>query len=94
MLTEDMKDLCEKILELRKERGDLMNHLAQETQDRSEAVAGLCKQFAHRRVTKARRAKHERLTFLHHLKRTVSAERRAVQSDLAGVRKAWAGRAA
>jgi hypothetical protein len=94
MLTDDMKNLCGEILALRNERDDLMNHLARESRDRSQAVAGLCTQFANMRAAMGRRTKNERVSFLHNLKRTVSAERRAVQSDLAGVRKAWAGRAA
>ena len=94
MLTDDMTHLCGEILALRNERDDLMNHLARESRDRSQAVAGLCGQFASMRAAMGRRTKHERMSFLHNLKRTVAAERRAVQSDLAGVRRVWAGRAA
>ena len=94
MLTDDMTKLCGEILALRRNRGDLINHLARESRDRSQSVAGLCGQFAGMRAAMARRTKSERLSFLHNLKRTVAAERRALQSDLAGVRRVWAGRAA
>ena len=94
MLTDDMTKLCGEILALRHNRDDLMNHLARESRDRSKSVAGLCGQFASTRAAMARRTKSERLSFLHNLKRTIAAERRAVQSDLAGVRRVWAGRTA
>jgi hypothetical protein len=94
MLTDDMKHLCGEILALRNNRDDLMNHLARESRDRSKAVAGLCGQFASMRAAMGRRTKSERMSFLNNLKRTVAAQQRAVQSDLAGVRRIWAGRAA
>lgn len=94
MLTDDMTRLCGEIVALRNNRDDLMNHLAHESRDRGKAVAGLCAQFASTRAAMARRTKNERNSFLHNLKRVVAAERRAVQSDLTGVRRAWAGRAA
>jgi hypothetical protein len=94
MLTDDMTHLCGEILALRNDRDDFMNHLALESRDRSQSVARLCGQFASIRAAMARRTKSERIAFLHNLKRTVAAGRRAVQSDLAGVRKVWAGRAA
>jgi len=94
MLTDDMTRLCGEILALRHNRDDLMNHLARESRDRSQSVAGLCGQFASMRAAMAQRTKSERLLFLQNLKTTVAAGQRAVQSDLAGVRRAWAGRAA
>jgi hypothetical protein len=94
MLTDDMTRLCGEILALRNNRDDLMNHLARESRDRSQSVAELCGQLASMRAAMARRTKGERISFLHNLNRTVASARSAVQSDLAGVRRVWAGRAA
>ncbi len=94
MLTDDMTRLCGEILAVRDNRDDLMNHLAHESRDRRQSVAGLCAQFASMRAAMARRTKSERISFLNNLKRMVAAQRRAMQSDLTGVRRVWAGRAA
>lgn len=94
MLTDDMTRLCAEIVALRNNRDDLMNHLAHESRDRSQSVAGLCAQFTSMRAAMARRTKNERISFLNNLKRMAAAERRALQSDLTGVRRAWTGRAA
>jgi hypothetical protein len=40
----------------------------------------------------AKRTKNERLAFLNNLKRSVGAERRDMRDDLAGARRAWAGK--
>jgi len=94
MLTDDMTHLCVEIRALRSNRDELMNHLARESRDRRRSVASQCEQFASRRAAMARGTKSQRISFLQNLKRTIAAERHAMQTDLAGVRKAWAGRAA
>jgi hypothetical protein len=93
MLTDDMTRLRDEILVLRADRGNLMNHMAQESRDRKQSVAGLCGQFASMRVGMARRTKSERQSFLQNLKRAIAAQQSAMQSDLAGVRSVWTGRA-
>jgi hypothetical protein len=40
----------------------------------------------------AKQTKHVRLTFLDNLKRSVGALRKDMTDDLAGARKAWAGK--
>jgi hypothetical protein len=52
----------------------------------------LCAHFGRVRATMAKRTKNERLTFLNNLKRSVGAEQRDLRNDLAGARRAWAGK--
>jgi hypothetical protein len=40
----------------------------------------------------ANRTKSERLAFLNGVKRSVGAQRREMRNDLAGARRAWAGK--
>jgi hypothetical protein len=42
----------------------------------------------------ARKTKKERMTFMKGVRRTVNAQRREMSNDLAGARKAWAGKKA
>jgi hypothetical protein len=92
MMTEDMGRMREEIVALRKVRGTLMNDLQKETKSREKAVKHLCSHFGHVRSKMAKQTKHERLTFLDNLKRSVVALRKDVTDDLAGARKAWAGK--
>jgi hypothetical protein len=94
MLTEEMTRLCGEIVALRTHRGELLKTLGCETRDRSAAVADLCRQFHKARAGMARRMHHERASFLRNLRQGVNAQRREMSSDLAGVRRAWAGKAA
>jgi hypothetical protein len=66
--------------------------LQKETKLREKAVTHLCSHFGHVRAKMAKQAKHARLTFLDNLKRSVGALRKDVTDDLAGARKAWAGK--
>lgn len=93
MLTNDMNRLCNEILDLRNKRDVLVSELVRGGKDRRHSVLELCGHFTSARAGMARRTKADRLTFLHNLKRAVSAQRRDMRTDLAGVRKAWAGRA-
>jgi len=92
MLTDDMTRLCGEILTLRKMRGSLVNELARGTNERKEAVAELCAHIGSARTAMARRTKNERVVFLNGLKRSVGAQRRDMRNDLAGARRAWAGK--
>lgn len=94
MLTEEMTHLCEEIVALRARRGELLKTLEGEGRDRKESVASLCAQFSKARAGMARRTHHDRMSFLRNLRHGVNAQRREMRSDLAGVRRAWAGKAA
>ena len=94
MLTEEMTNLCGEIVAMRTRRGALLKALESESNERREAVSDLCKQFHKARMGMARRTHHERVSFLRHLRHGVNVQRRELRSDLAGVRKAWAGKAA
>ena len=94
MLTEEMTRLCGEIVAMRTHRGELLKTLARESRDRSAAVADLCGQFHKARAGMARRTHHERASFLRNLRHGVHAQQREMRSDLAGVRRAWAGKAA
>ena len=85
MLTDDMTRLCGEILALRKMRCSFRNGLQRD-------VAELCAGFGSARAAMAKQTKNERVTFLNGLKRSVGAQRRDMRSDLAGARRAWAGK--
>ena len=92
MLTEDMTRLRGEINALRKMRGSMMTELQHDAKGLKKTVAGMCAHFTRSRMTMAKRSKHERVAFLNNLKRTVGAQRRDMSNDLAGARRAWAGR--
>ena len=92
MLTEDMTRLCDEIVAMRKMRGSMMNELQHGAKGLKHSVTKLCAHFGRVRATMAKRSKNERLAFLNNLKRTVGAQRRDIRNDLAGARRAWAGK--
>ena len=92
MLTEDMTRLCDEIVAMRKMRGNMMTDLQHGAKGLKHTVTKLCAHFGRVRTTMAKRTKNERLTFLNNLKRSVGAQRRDMRNDLAGARRAWAGK--
>jgi hypothetical protein len=92
MLTDDMTRLCDEIVAMRKMRGSMMNELQHGAKGLKHSVTKLCAHFGRVRATMAKRSKNERLTFLNNLKRTVGGQRRDIRNDLAGARRAWAGK--
>jgi hypothetical protein len=92
MLTDDMTRLCDEIVAMRKMRGSMMNELQHGAKGLKHSVTKLCAHFGRVRATMAKRSKNERLAFLNNLKRTVGAQRRDIRNDLAGARRAWAGK--
>ena len=92
MLADDMRSLCSEILAMRNMRGNLMGELQRETQGRKQAVTELCDHFGSTRVGMARRTKNERVAYLNSLKGAVDAHRQETRDDLAGARRAWAGK--
>jgi hypothetical protein len=94
MLTEDMTRLCGEINAMRRMRGSMMSDLQHGAKELEHTVTKLCAHFGRARMTMAKRTKHERVAFLNNLKRSVGAQRRDVRDDLAGARRAWAGKGA
>ncbi len=94
MLTDDMTRLCGEIVAMRTRRGALMDELVGDNKDRKRSVFQFCAHTSSARAEMARRTKTERLTFLHGLRRAVNAKRREMRTDLAGARRAWAGKGA
>ena len=94
MLTDDMTRLCDEIVTMRKARGAMMTELRHGAKGLTHSVTKLCAHFGRVRTTMAKRTKNERLAFLNNLKRSVGAERREMRNDLAGARRAWAGKSA
>jgi hypothetical protein len=92
MLTDDITRLCGEIHAMRKTRGSLMHELQRDTKGLKQTVAKLCAHFGRARTTMAKRTKNERVAFLSHLNRSVGALRQDVRNDLAGARRAWAGK--
>jgi hypothetical protein len=91
MMTEDITRLCGEIVALREGRHALMETLAHGHKERAQAVSEFCAATHTARAEMAKRTKTERLGFFNNLKRAVHTEQRAIQRDLAGARKAWAG---
>ena len=92
MLTNDMTRLCREIVTLRGMRASAMTELQQDAKERKQVVAELCSQMHDDRTAMARQTRKERMTFMKGVRRTVNAQRRAMTNDLAGARKAWAGK--
>ena len=92
MLTDDMTRLSREIHAMRKMRGSLMHELQHDAKGLKQTVAKMCTHFGRARMAMAKRTKHERVAFLNNLKRSVGAQRQEMRDDLAGARKAWAGR--
>ena len=92
MLTEDIARLCGEIVSLRHARCNMMKDLQQGAKARGQAVGELCTHFTQDRATMAKQTKGERTAFMKDLKKTVNVLRREMSDDLAGARKAWAGR--
>jgi hypothetical protein len=92
MLTDDMTRLCDEIVAMRKTRGVMMTELQHGAKGLKHSVTKLCAHFGRVRTTMAKRTKNERVAFLNNLKRSVGAERRDLRNDLAGARRAWAGK--
>jgi hypothetical protein len=92
MLTDDMTRLCDEILAMRKTRGSMMTELQHGAKGLRHSVTKLCAHFGRVRTTMAKRTKNERVAFLNDLKRSVNGQRRDMRSDLAGARRAWAGK--
>lgn len=93
MFTEESTRLCGEIVAMRKMRGDLMNQLHSEFRERAQAVSAFCSGLTDMRKTMAKNAKQEREVFLNNLKQVIAAQQHALRSDLAGARRAWAGKA-
>jgi hypothetical protein len=91
MMTKDVTRLCGEIVALREARGAMMRELARENKDRRQSVIQFCAHTHSARAEMAKRTKTERLAFLRDLRRAASAQRRKMQKDLAGARRAWAG---
>jgi hypothetical protein len=79
---------------MRKMRGSMMTELRHGAKGLRHSVTKLCAHFGRVRTTMAKRTKNERVAFLNDLKRSVNGQRRDMRSDLAGARRAWAGRSA
>jgi hypothetical protein len=91
MIKDQMKSLCAEIRAMRSARGGMMNEMRHEAGELKKTVGDLCSHFGRARTAMAKRTKQERVAFLNTLKRSVGTQRRDLQKDLAGARKAWAG---
>ncbi|HEY1220703.1 MAG: hypothetical protein ABSE42_14170 [Bryobacteraceae bacterium] len=77
---------------MRKARGAMMTELQHGAKGLQHSVTKLCAHFGRVRATMAKRTGHERLAFLNNLRRSVGAQQRDIRNDLAGARRAWAGK--
>ena len=85
MLTNDMTRLSGEIRGLRGQRAALISDLQNGARELKKNVTDLRAHFHRARTTMAKRTRNERLT-------TVNNRRRDMRNDLAGVRRAWAGK--
>lgn len=93
-LLEDMTRLTGEIQTLRGSRRALRKDLADGNRDRQMDVFEMCADFASTHARSAKRAQEGRLAFLKNLKRTVGGQQWETRADIAGARRAWAGRGA
>lgn len=93
-LLEDMTRLSGEIRALSASRQALRDELVEGNRDRQKDVAEMCGDFLGTQNRTAERMRAGRLAFLKKLKQTVSGQQRDMRADLAGARRAWAGRAA
>jgi hypothetical protein len=87
MLRDDTKRLCDQIHSMRKVRATLLSDLQNGAKELKQTVTDLRAHFHRARTTMAKRTKHERVMFVGNL-------RRSMGNDLAGARRAWAGKSA
>ncbi|MGA2182269.1 MAG: hypothetical protein ABSH47_04510 [Bryobacteraceae bacterium] len=92
MLTDDMTRLCGEIHAMRRVRASMMSELRHGAKRLEHTVTKLCAHLGRARTTMAKRTKNERVVFLNNLKRSVGTQRRDIRNDLAGARRAWAGK--
>jgi hypothetical protein len=93
-LLEEMTRLAGEVQALRGSRRAFRKELADGNRERQMDVFKMCADFADTQARMAGRTKAERLAFLKNLKRTVSGQQRDMRVDIAGARRAWAGRGA
>jgi hypothetical protein len=91
-LLEDMTRLCGEIHTLRGSRQTFRRELADGNRDREKDVAEMCGDFSATQTRMAERMRAGRLAFLKKLKHNVSRQQRDMRTDIAAVRRAWAGR--
>ena len=92
MFTEEMTRLCGEIVAMRNRRGSMMSELQQGAMERKRAVDQLCAHHGSARASMAKQTKSERAAFMSSLRRSVGGHLREVRNDLAGARRAWAGK--
>ena len=92
MLTEDMTRLSSEIGGLRQKRTSMIQELVDGNRQRHEAISEFRSNVSWNTKAVANALRDKRVTGLNHLRQEVFSARQAVKDDLAGVRKAWAGR--
>jgi hypothetical protein len=89
VLTEQLTQLRNEILDLRSARQGLAQVLERQTEERRAHVSQTLADFSKSFAARARRAKADRLGSLADLKRTVNGLRTEVHTDLSSIRQAW-----
>lgn len=89
VLTEQLTQLRNEILDLRSARQELAQTLERETEERRADVSQALGDFSKNFAARARKMKADRLSSLSDLKRTVNGLRAEVHTDLSGIRQAW-----
>jgi hypothetical protein len=89
VLTEQLTQLRNEILDLRSARQGLAQTLERETEERRADVSQTLADFSKNFAARARRTKADRLGSLSDLKRTVNGLRTDVHTDLSSIRQAW-----
>ncbi len=89
VLTEQLTQLRNEILDLRSARRGLAQTLERETEERRADVSQTLGDFSKNFAARTRKTKADRLSSLSDLKRTVNGLRAEVHTDLSGIRQAW-----
>ncbi len=94
VLSNATSELCGEIVVMRQQRRALANRLEQENRARRAAVRQMCNDLTGARVRMATELQRRRQYFLRKLEQFTRKLRQDVRADIAGARRAWAGKVA
>ena len=92
MITDDMIRLSEEIVAMRGRRAQMLEGLAAGCNDLRRSISDVRRDFARERAQMVKGTRADSEVFLNNLKNHVNQHLRDTRSDLAGARRAWAGR--
>ena len=92
VLSNATSELCGEIVAMRQQRRALANRLEQENKARTAAARKMCNDLTSAHVRMTTELRRRRQSFLRKLEQFTRELRRDVRADIAGARRAWAGK--